>query len=252
METGWKFEAADDLFSAADTASEGVPEPLRYSIFLYFLSRYFVATFEARFGALPLQVWNEYRNTLDHFFRHVTLTDPNSIFSTGSDHLKKMEGHAQRAVLDICKITCHASQEHLDKLILEHGQDVLELVNDGTFYSKLLTNRQNAIRTFENAKVIDSGLGPDNTANRDIVGTYVHAAFDFQKLIASFDDRGDVILRCRQRVLAQRRRHEVKSIFLAVGVNLASAGLGFLIALALPTSFTDAVSQAMASVRALF
>ena len=252
MEPIPKFASADEIFTKAGETSNSVPETLRYSIFLYYLSRYFVAVFEARFGRLPLQVWNEYRNTLDHFFRHVTKADQGKVFVDSSGHLQKMEGHAQRAVLDICKISCLFNQRHLDDLIIEHGRDVLELVDNGTFYSDLLAKRQHAILAFERAKIADSGLGSDNAANKDVVHTYVQAVFNFQILIASFDDRADAILRCRERVVSLKHHSGLRKLFSEVAVHLISAAIGFLIALALPPSFKKAVADLMSGLHPLF
>ncbi|MBE0491312.1 MAG: hypothetical protein IBX44_03560 [Sulfurospirillum sp.] len=89
------FKTKDELLQKAGEQSNKVEEKYKQSIFLYFIARYFVSVHEAKFGTIPIQVWNEYRNALDHFFRNLTNNDP--------AHIGKMEGHIQRAVLDILK-----------------------------------------------------------------------------------------------------------------------------------------------------
>ena len=49
---------------------------LKSSVYYYTIARYLVALFEAHSYSLPIQVWNEYRNSLDHLIRSFLTNDP--------------------------------------------------------------------------------------------------------------------------------------------------------------------------------
>ena len=64
----------------------------------YFLLKHATSLYEAHSKVLPIQVFNEMRNALDHFVR--------SLIQDGDEegaHINKMEGHLQRALFDISK-----------------------------------------------------------------------------------------------------------------------------------------------------
>ncbi len=165
-----------ELESAATEVSKRAPENYRHSVFLYFIARYLVAVFEAKFAELPMQVWNEYRNALDHFFRYITSYD------RGDRHLAKFEGHIQRAVLDISKIICHMSAERFNSGLEKENTEALRLVNDGDFYSKLLDRIRKAEGSFIQAKVTDGELGEDRGVNKQVLGLYLDACFNYFQL----------------------------------------------------------------------
>ena len=98
------FETLDELKASVNEQVGAVTDVnLQHSTRLYLYTRYFVVVFESRYGAIPIQVWNEYRNALDHFFRFQL----DGGASEAQDHMQKMDGHLQRAALDILKIFCH-------------------------------------------------------------------------------------------------------------------------------------------------
>ena len=82
------------------------PECEKYWELLYynFSLRYFIAYYESRFDKIPLQVYNEYRMTFDHFMRF--FIDEKE----GSDWSRALS-HARRGVLDILKLNCFWLQE---------------------------------------------------------------------------------------------------------------------------------------------
>jgi len=165
-----------DLESAATEVSNIAPEDYQHSVFLYFIARYLVAVFEAKFAQLPIQVWNEYRNALDHFFRHITSG------AESSRHLAKFEGHIQRAVLDIAKTICHMSAERFAADMEKENTEALRLVNDGDFYSELLNKSHEAEKSFIQAKVTDGELGEDRSVNKQVLGLYLDACFKYFQL----------------------------------------------------------------------
>ena len=173
----------DELLEAASSSSQNVIEPLQYTVYLYFIARYLVAIFEARHGELPLQVWNEYRNAFDHFCRYLTDVEPDKLFSEKVGHLAKMESHTQRAVLDICKIICHRSEERIREETMHWGLEAIRLVEGGSFYSKLKVESEEASRIFQKAKVDDSRLGDDVQKNKAVIDDYLDACFKFDNII---------------------------------------------------------------------
>lgn len=168
------FENKEDLLQQANEQSNKVVPVHQQSVLLYFIARYFVSLYEGRFGEIPIQVWNEYRNALDHFFRHLT--------NDNSTHLKKMEGHLQRAALDIMKIYCHEAQQKIVEQKAEFKIEVLQLVDNGQFNSELIQELDNAEELFVTAKVDDSVLGDDSHTNQEILGKYLDAVFAFDKV----------------------------------------------------------------------
>lgn len=105
------FKTPAELLQAAELTSAGAEKSYCHAAYLYFIARFMVAVYEARMGRLPIQVWNEYRNALDHFMRFVT-----NPVDENTAQLSRMEGHIQRAVLDICKFFCHAMEERMVEL----------------------------------------------------------------------------------------------------------------------------------------
>ncbi|MCP5203707.1 MAG: hypothetical protein H6992_06050 [Pseudomonadales bacterium] len=191
------FETKDELLAAATEQADRVQIPeLHHSTELYYVARYFVAVFESRNGEIPIQVWNEYRNALDHYFRHIT----DSYKKTDTDrksHLAKMEGHLQRAVLDVLKLLCHKTQEAIWEEKNKHLVDILRLVDSGEFVEKFNTDHNAAVELFSFAKISDLNLGDDAVTNTEIVGHYLDAAFAFDALRRLLIDNENKIERAR-------------------------------------------------------
>lgn len=168
------FKTKEDLIKKAEEQALKVEENYRHSVYLYFIARYFVSVHEAKFGTIPIQVWNEYRNALDHFFRHLT--------NTKDSHIYKMEGHLQRAVLDILKIYSHMVQTEVNKLKEEFDSDILNLVDNGSFLTKLIKDIKDSEDLFIEAKIKDNSLGEDAQTNKEIVGYYLDTVFSFDAI----------------------------------------------------------------------
>lgn len=169
------FENKEDLIREAEKLSQSsTNDNYKHALYLYYIVRYFVSLYEANFGQIPIQVWNEYRNSLDHFFRDLTNKE--------SSHIKKMEGHLQRAALDILKIYCHSIQDKIEKLQSTFVLEVIQLIDNGNFLKNLKVSNQGAIDLFINAKVADNSLGDNSHTNKEIVANYLEAAFRFNKI----------------------------------------------------------------------
>jgi hypothetical protein len=110
-------------------------QELKEATYLYFLTKQAASIYEAKIQYLPLQVYNEMRNALDHYFRALITEDTNR----RSSHIGKMEGHLQRAFLDITKLTCAATIEEIDLTHKRIGEKGINFVNNGE-YIKFITN----------------------------------------------------------------------------------------------------------------
>lgn len=167
------FCTKKELEAAAEyTATKASSPELQQVVYLYFLARYLVVIFETSFAGLPIQVWNEYRNALDHYIRHLTQQPADT-----TDHLRKLEGHVQRAVLDVSKLLCHKKYERLSTKISTESREALRLVDNGDFVTHLENQLERALKEFETAKMQDLSLGDDAKNNREILGQYLDAYY---------------------------------------------------------------------------
>jgi len=180
------FNTKEQLIFAAQEQADKVDKEYSKSTYLYFVARYFVAIFECRYGEIPVQVWNEYRNALDHFFRYLTnnknIDELSELEEKDNGHLRKMEGHLQRAVLDIIKIYCHRTKDSVIDIKSSFTPDVLQLVDNGRFYSSLVVETERAEAVFEEAKIYDSRLGESSRVDDEVLGKYLEAIFIFDEL----------------------------------------------------------------------
>ncbi|MEA1953054.1 MAG: hypothetical protein U9O24_01505 [Campylobacterota bacterium] len=179
------FKNKTELITKAKEQANMVENDHKQSVYLYFITRYFVSLFEARFGEISIQVWNEYRNALDHYFRHLTQENTNN--------LSKMEGHLQRAALDIMKFYCHKAKDRLVEEKNHYSRDILSLVDNGVFYPTILKGVHNAEELFMNAKTFDSSLGEDAKTNENVLDQYMEALFSFDEVYRNFIEKiGDI------------------------------------------------------------
>ena len=178
------YSSSEALLDDCDEQSSSIVAELREPARLYFITRYFVAVFESRHGELPIQVWNEYRNALDHFFRYLKTADSNIGESDDeSKNIHKMKGHLQRACLDVLKLFCHRTDEQLDALLNRYKPEVLALVDNNSFYPRVITSRIEAHKNFEKSKVFDLQLGENARHNADVLTSYLNAAFSYDEVI---------------------------------------------------------------------
>lgn len=179
-----------DLVKRALRQAAKAPEEYKKSVELYYITRYFVSVFEARNHELPLQVWNEYRNALDHFFRYITdnnFAPSSSLPSLNNDYTKhdqlvKMDGHLTRAALDVIKLTCHASDESISELMAQFNIEALSFIDNGGFVKTIRSKRSIAQQAFLLAKTEDYDYGQDVRKNKQIVSRYLDAAFAFEEI----------------------------------------------------------------------
>jgi hypothetical protein len=179
-------ETKTELLAKAAKVAEFAPPDMRRMVELYYLTRYMVVLHEANFDAIPIQVWNEYRNALDHLIRHLT--------NVGGGHVKSMEGHIQRALLDICKLHCHRTNDLITLKLNEIDAKVLSLLDNGAFAQNLREKHDVARELFINAKTIDLALGDDAMQNKKVLDQYLDATYShFEVLELLRSRRHDII-----------------------------------------------------------
>ncbi len=181
------FSTREELENAASETAETAPDEYKQSTYLYFLARFLVAVYEAKFGEIPIQVWNEYRNALDHFYRYITKPD------LGKQHLTRMEGHVQRAVLDVAKIFCHDSQGKFNDLLENENDQCLRLVDNGHFHTQLCKLKTSSEGLFTKAKIADSALGDNAKTNKEVLTRYLDAYFSYIALLSLFTSHREAI-----------------------------------------------------------
>jgi hypothetical protein len=182
------YKSRQALCEAADEAASGVSSPVfRSSVFLYYIARYLVAVYEARCQELPIQVWNEYRNALDHFMRHVAAGGNEA--QDDAHHLHRMEGHIQRAVLDVTKILCVKSHDAITHEIEAWGPNILDAIDGGSFRADIRRSLMEATDLLEEAKTNDAQLGHDAWVNRFVIERFLDSFFKFDQIVRVFDEK---------------------------------------------------------------
>lgn len=207
-----------DLEANARTVSQRADSSMHRVVRLYYLTRYLVVQYETLFGLIPIQVWNEYRNALDHYIRHIT--------DAGSGHVKSMEGHFQRALLDICKLHCHGVGDLFVKRYKEIDGKALTLVDNGNFAGSVRAAQDAANAMFMRAKVIDLALGDDAQQNDEVLSTYLEAAYAHFSLLQMLRDKRSEIDRAYQAATAIKHESRKEHIFLALIAKLIAWVLG--------------------------
>lgn len=177
------FNTTAELSNAASVVSQTAEVSYQDSAYLYFIARYMVGLHEATIGTIPIQVWNEFRSALDHHMRYLTLVD-----KSNHSQIVKMEGHLQRAVLDVCKLFIHRTFEALEAGIVTDTVDLLRMVNGGRFYESIRTGIDNAKEHFAKVKTCDATLGNERGADKQIVAQYLNVAFEVWNLSLTYSN----------------------------------------------------------------
>lgn len=166
------FTTREALEEAAQEIAARASPDSQYTVYLYFISRYLVVVYEARFAAIPMQVWNEYRNAFDHYVRSITKLEDDV-----TDNMKKLEGHIQRAVLDMCKLLCHRGLDALKAEEKAEKREALRFVDNGRFFPVWQEEFAIAEKKFEAAKIHDLSLGADAKNNCSVLSSYLDAYY---------------------------------------------------------------------------
>lgn len=167
---------------ATSTVALSTQNNLKPSVYYYAMARYLVAVFEANSFSLPIQVWNEYRNSLDHLIRSFLTEDPSSIDS----QLRASRGHLLRACLDVIKLLCTYHDDWFKGLKSSKAYFTYALVDNGTFLKNLEDQYTKAKKAMISAKTQDINLGHDTTKDTQVVDLYLDAYFAYKHLDEMF------------------------------------------------------------------
>jgi predicted DNA-binding protein (UPF0251 family) len=192
------FNDANDLVKAAEKISQEVSPEYKHSVYLYFISRYLVSLFETTIQELPVQVWNDYRNALDHFMRYISNPGQNQA------QLKKMEGHIQRAGLDICKFICIKAIEKTEDRIKQETTECLRLVDNGRMYDDILTKMDTVRNSLKKAKFRDSSLGESANHDKEVFFMYMEPAFEALSIFDIFSNKQSAITKVANELVKQK------------------------------------------------
>lgn len=195
------FTSKEELLKEAVNFGNIANTPFKISTKYYFIARYFVSVYESRFGEIPIQVWNEYRNALDHFFRNETSQPEETVSDDIPKHIHRMEGHILRAALDILKMYCHKVIDDLKNQKNGYKREVLVLVDNGKYLENVTTELESAIELFTVAKTQDLQLSNDEHDCHEVLENYLKAAFKCDELLKYTRDKESAI---NQAIMAHR------------------------------------------------
>ena len=173
---------------------------------------------------MPRQILNEYRNGLDHFMRFLS---GGGAFEKDDSHrnLHKVQGHLQRAVLDVCKYHAISTAQWVAEFESKHSTGVLDLVSDGKFWRELQHGKKEAERAFEEAKFSDTALGEHSAGNDGVIDAYLKTAHLWRGVRTLCVDNADNIARARKEYGGISKRAEnisvKKQIAIAFGTGAA-------------------------------
>ena len=152
----------------------GVDTAMTNATYVYYLTKQVLAVYESTINYLPLQVYNEFRNAIDHYFRSLTnfsydkdLTEEEA-WSNREAQLKKLNGHVVRAFLDMVKITNEIIAVEIKQKHKDFGLKALELVNNGKYIPKMEVLLDKAQDDFLKAKQSESVNGAESMTTIDL------------------------------------------------------------------------------------
>lgn len=153
-------------------------EKHKEAAFYYFLLKQLSSLWECESKALPLQVFNEMRNALDHFYRSLIILSGER---QEADQLKKMKDHLQRAILDVAKILCAHYSDTIAKRTREIGEKTLGFVDSGEFIKNLTRRQHDAHHAYMVARRSDAKICP-NHENQDVMLDYLKAVIAHKEM----------------------------------------------------------------------
>lgn len=221
------FTSPRELFDAADQQVKHACSELKPSVFYYFVARYLVVLFEAANAQIPLQVWNEYRNALDHFMRHATNPNGGAGLPHNEDsHIQKMERHLLRATLDTCKLLTVKSQEKVAWLVEHWGKETLDMIDGGRLYLSIENCRKEAIVLLEQAKATDFKLGGDFDSDKEVILQYLEALFKINEAHDFMIDNNIALNSAKLKLSQLKENFSKKQLSVNAGFTVLGAILG--------------------------
>jgi hypothetical protein len=128
------------------------------TVHLYFILKQISAMYEAESKRLPIQVFNEMRNALDHFIRSLILPDDPE---REIDNILQMNRHIQRAFLDTSKILCAFYDESSKEKHNRFSDETIGYVEHGDYQKEFTRLQVLAHEKYIDAKLLDYKLGND-------------------------------------------------------------------------------------------
>ncbi len=204
------FKDKDELLKSVEEQVQHTTDELKHAAKLYNLARYFVAVYESHYGKILLQVWNEYRNAIDHFFRYQTSQHKDEAARL---QLRKMEGHLQRAVFDALKLVCHRTIDRVDVIMHKYGKREFDYVDNAKYLPKLTKDLNSAKEQLSTAKTSDDALGGSLDNDDDVLGMYLNAAILAHKISSEFSEKEILLQKARS-------NYWYKGLAIAIAVGL--------------------------------
>lgn len=163
----------DFMHDPKELADRIIPQKEEYKEIaeIYLILKQVSSIYEAHSQVLPLQVFNEMRSALDHFFRSLVSIENDA---DSRVQLGRMKGHIFRAVLDTIKLCC----DHYDKTIKSKhkifSKKALGLVNNGEYIKEVTRLHETAYSLYEDARSKDLSINGQRT-DHDVINAYVMA-----------------------------------------------------------------------------
>ena len=227
----------EELIDRAGAQRDRAPVALRETVYCYYIARFFVAYFEARGAKIPIQVWNDYRNALDHFFRHVTTSPEFDYNEPGAPHgqLLAMHGHTQRAALDMMKLITSSILDEYDEVMATYERPVLRMGDGGSFLKNLQEYYLETRTLYLRAKTEDDVLGTDADDNKDVLARYIDSTMSAGKLRRYIDTNQEHLESLAYEFTEIEKKGETistkKAVLIGLGTNLLVGTAFFLLGL---------------------
>ena len=221
----FSFKDRQSLCAAADRFAAQTPENIyKQSARLHYIARYMIAVHEADLGKLPLQVWNEYRSAFDHFMRYTT-----SGQTQDKNHIYKMEGHLQRAVLDASKLVCLNFFEKVETEFSEWGTDVIDIFDGGTLGRTIRQNLTEARDLFIEAKMSDNHLGDNPNHNNSVINKFLDCYFKLDQTLRIIDEHDSSVKTMKETFSQKKKSSDIRqNLYVSVPVSFVFMILAWL------------------------
>jgi len=153
LESLGKFKASFEEYKKL------MPDYRQYKDLAYyhFMLRHILSYYEARTDEMPVQIYNEYRMSFDHYMRRMQ--------ANNEGHEKKALAHLLRANLDIVKLSCNWLRKNCEKKHRWVPKKALGIISNGEYIKHYTKLQVCAIRSLCEAKESEALLGEDNGAD---------------------------------------------------------------------------------------
>lgn len=146
----------------------GIDKSMADATYVYYLTKQVAAVYESTINYLPVQVYNEFRNAIDHYFRSLANVSykknlsVDEAWNSRETQLKKVNGHIVRAFLDMVKITNDVIALEIRKKHESFGLKSLAIVDNGQYITKIEALLDKAQDDYLKAKLSESSEGGES------------------------------------------------------------------------------------------